>query len=134
MFSRLAILCLLLGLFAPVVSASAEPASVDPVPSSLRCQSVPAGQGPSAVLPSGAIESSVRPDAVEPSIVHETAVGQAEVRPALQLARPVIVIEAPRHASFERLRRESYRYPDQDMGSRLIESENELPPLFGEDN
>ncbi len=44
---------------------------------------------------------------------------------------PEQVVENPRLISFDRLRRESYRYPDQDLLGRWIEVSTQLPPLFG---
>jgi hypothetical protein len=45
----------------------------------------------------------------------------------------VIVLEAPRGLSLERLRRENSRYPDQDSAGRFIELSTECPPLFGQE-
>ncbi len=47
--------------------------------------------------------------------------------------QPLIVIEAPRRISLERIRRESARYPDMDTAGRFVELSTECPPLFGSD-
>jgi len=40
------------------------------------------------------------------------------------------VIDGSRLISLDRLRREQYRYPDQDLAGRMIETATECPPLF----
>ena len=50
-----------------------------------------------------------------------------------QAIRPMTV-EGGSGISLDRLRRELYRYPDQDMVARFLELTTERPPLFGSDD
>lgn len=137
---------------APVEGA--EPVSIESSPAALPVQALAPVLNPQAGLglpAAGEIPASVileepavaagqaavateQPVAFEPPVAaHEAALGRAEIQPAPRAARPVIVIEAPRRTSFELLRRESYLYPDHDLGSRFLETGTGVKPLFGED-
>ncbi len=72
--------------------------------------------------------------AVRSSVLHprEIALRSPVAAPALG-EREVIVLEAPRVISFDRLRREAARYPDSGMAGRFVELSMECPPLFGSD-
>lgn len=56
-------------------------------------------------------------------------ISYASERSAEGFAMPA-VIGGYRPVSLERLRREQYRYPDQDLAGRMIETTTECPPLF----
>ena len=56
-------------------------------------------------------------------------VSYASNRSAEEFTVPA-VIEGSRLISLDRLRREQYRYPDQDLAGRMIEMATECPPLF----
>ena len=86
----------------------------------------------SAALSESAPNSNIPPvpsRSPYPSIVRplETRVG------ADQPMRPMTV-EGEFRISLDRLRRELYRYPDQDLVGRFFELLTERPPLFGNDH
>ncbi len=68
--------------------------------------------------------------------VHSTGtpaeISYASKRSAEGFTMPA-VIGGYRPVSLERLRREQYRYPDQDLAGRMIETATECPPLFESD-
>ena len=80
------------------------------------------------------------------SVVNHVETGAPEVPAASSsrwmtpVERPVvskqeiIVVEAPKRLSLDRLRRESSRYPEQDLIGRFVECATECPPLFGTDD
>ena len=70
------------------------------------------------------------------AVVHSSGtpaeVSYASDRSAEEFTVPA-VIEGSRIISLDRLRREQYRYPDQDLAGRMIEMATECPPLFESD-
>lgn len=95
--------------------------------------------GLSAAFPDAAVQSVSSPPAY-PSVTvalpqvhsYETVSVPADFPDRGQAIRPTAV-EDSSGVTLDRLRRELYRYPDQDLAGRFVELLTERPPLFGSD-
>lgn len=83
---------------------------------------------PMTVIPAAIPQARAVPEVV-PQEQAAAIAEPEEMEPAT--LRNVQIVEVPERLSFERMRRENYRFPDSSMATRFVELSTELPPLFG---